>query len=284
MQRLLVALVVAALAWLYAAALRGLAVQWLTSPDASYGLIVAAVAVVLAWRRRDILASAAPSSKWDAAAGSVVLVSGLALFLAGLFAADLFATRASLVVVATGLLWFASGRRAVRVFAAPLAFLLLAIPLPELVVNAITLPLQLAASAIAESVLMAAGVPVFRDGNVLEVPSITLQVAEACNGLRSAVSLTSVAALIVWSSGGPISSGAPVVLSAVPIAVVTNGLRVAATGIACELWSTEAARGGWHTLTGWLTFVVSMLLLIGVWWMAYRREQQPAFSPEAARA
>jgi exosortase len=277
----------AALAWLYAPVAWGLAAQWLTNPDASYGAILAGVSIVLAWRRRAFLIQpttpAQPESTFESACGILLLLGGLALYLGGLFVADLYTTRASFVVVAGGLAWFVSGRRAARVLAAPLMFLLLSIPLPELVVNAITLPLQLAASAIAESLLIAAGVPVFREGNVLEVPSITLQVAEACSGLRSAVSLAGVAALLAWSGGESILRGAAFVLSAVPIAVVTNGLRVAATGAACEFWSREAARGGWHTMTGWVTFTVSLLLLAAVWRVTHR-ECPPPLAAEAAGA
>jgi exosortase len=146
--------------------------------------------------------------------------------------------------------------------AAPLVFLLLAIPLPELVVNAITLPLQLIASALAETTLSAAGVPVFRDGNVLQLPAVTLQVAEACSGLRSAVSLTCVAVLLAWAARGPVLRRAMVIPLAAPIAVVMNGLRIAATGVATEVWGPVAVHGFWHELAGWMTFVVSIGALL----------------------
>src|SRR5688572_10818491 len=202
MGRLLKTVLVCALLWLYADAARGLAVQWTTDADASYGLILAGVACTLVWRRRHAVPSS-PDTPMSSAAGVALLACGLTFYLAGLFAADLFTTRASFVVVAGGLTWFLAGRAAARTMAAPLLVLLLAIPLPELVVNAVTLPLQLMASRFAESTLAFGGVPVFRDGNVLELPSVTLQVAEACSGLRSAVSLASVAILLAWASGGP---------------------------------------------------------------------------------
>jgi exosortase len=263
MGTLLAAVLACATIWLYAGSARGLAVQWITSPDASYGIILAAVAATLVWQRRRALvpSSDSPSSS---TAGLLLLGSGLILYIAGLFAADLFTTRASSVFVLGGLIWFLAGRAAARTMAAPLAFLLLAIPLPELVVNAVTLPLQLMASRVAEGTLASAGVPVFRDGNVLQLPSVTLQVAEACSGLRSAVSLASVAILLAWRSSGPIAPRALLVASTLPIAVVVNGLRVAATGAACEVWGLAASQDPWHTATGWITFVVALLLLLGV--------------------
>jgi exosortase len=263
MRRVLIVALAALVAWLYAGAARGLVMQWVTSPDASYGLILAAVAAALVWKRRLYLA---PDVDYPIASAAALLsvACGCAMLVAGLVAADLFVTRASFVVVCGGLIWFLAGHRALRAMAAPLLFLLLAIPLPELVVNAITLPLQLIASALAETTLSAAGVPVFRDGNVLALPAVTLQVAEACSGLRSAVSLTCVAVLLAWTARGSMLRRAMVILFAPLIAVAANGLRIAATGMASEVWGTAAARGVWHELTGWITFLVSIAVLAAI--------------------
>jgi exosortase len=263
MRRVLIAGVAALLVFLYAGAARGLVVQWLTSPDASYGLILAGVSATLVWKRRHFLI---PDVDYPlaTAAALLTLAAGCAMLLAGLVAADLFVTRASFVVVSGALIWFLAGHRALRAMAAPLLFLLLAIPLPELLVNAITLPLQLIASALAEATLNAAGVAVFRDGNVLELPAVTLQVAEACSGLRSAVSLTCIAVLLAWAAHGSFRRRAMPIVLAPLIAVVTNGLRIAVTGLASEVWGPTAARGAWHETTGWVTFVVSVALLAAI--------------------
>jgi exosortase len=252
--------VVLAIGWLYAGILLGLAVQWASSPDASYGVVIAGVAVVVAWRRRDLfLQSANPDA--PATPGGALLVAGLGLYLAGQLGADVFLTRVSFVVVVTGALWLLAGGRAVRTVLAPLAFLLIAIPPPELLVNAMTLPLQLIASRIAETTLTLAGVPVFRDGNLLELPSAALQVAEACSGLRSIVSLTAMGALLAWSEPSW-PRRAAIVVASLPVAIVMNGLRIAATGIALEAWGPVAASGSWHTFTGWVTFLISVLVLV----------------------
>jgi exosortase len=142
-----------------------------------------------------------------------------------------------------------------------LIFLLMAVPLPTLVVNAVTLPLQLTASRIAEQMLATVGVAVFRDGNVLELPSASLEVAEACSGLRSAVSLGAMSVLLAWTQPSW-PRRAALVLAALPVAIVMNGLRITATALACEAWGAEAATGAWHTLTGWLTFVASVIVLV----------------------
>ena len=133
MRRVLIAAVAALIAFLYAGAARGLVVQWLTSPDASYGVILAGVSAALVWKRRRFLT---PDVDYPlaTAAALLTLAAGCVMLLAGLVAADLFVTRASFVVVSGALIWFLAGHRALRAMAAPLLFLLLAIPLPELVV------------------------------------------------------------------------------------------------------------------------------------------------------
>src|SRR5919204_5110036 len=185
-------------------------------------------------------------------------------------------------MIAAGLVAFAFTWMYAGVVRAPLVFLLIAIPLPELVVNMITLPLQLVASRIAETTLMAASVPVFRDGNVLMLPSTTLEVAQACSGLRSLISLAAVAALLGWITEPTWPRRAALIASAVPIAIAMNGLRVAATGLACEAWGRRAASGSWHEATGWITFVASLALIAGVQRMmgAFRfKADAPAMAP-----
>ena len=252
-----------ALVALYAPAIAGLAREWASSADASYGLILLVIAGAIAWQRRTRFAQAA-DARARSYGGLALLLAGLMLYLVGLLGADIFLTRVSMIVVLSGMVWFLAGGRATRLMAAPLAFLLMAIPLPMLLVNAVTLPLQFVASRIAESVLALASVPVFRDGNLLTLPSATLEVAEACSGLRSLVSLAAIGVVLAWASERTIWRRALLVLLTVPIAIVMNGLRIAATGIMCESWGSQYASGGWHEFTGWVTFVVSTFLLLQV--------------------
>jgi exosortase len=253
-------LVAAAVAWLYAATLQGLVVEWCSSADASYGLILAAVAAVVVWRRRGSFAAVHhPQDPFFA--GLITLFLGLFLYLLAQLAADVFLTRISFVVVLTGAVWFLAGGRALRTIAPPLVFLLMAIPLPALIVNAVTLPLQIVASRIGETTLLAAGVSVFRDGNLLELPSTTLEVANACSGLRSIVSLTAIGGLLAWTEPSW-PRRLTLVAAGLPIAIVMNGVRIAATGLACEWWSPRAAVDPWHTIGGWVTFVISVAALL----------------------
>jgi exosortase len=257
----LVAGLAALFVWLYAGTIKGLALEWASSPDSSYGAILATVAAAIVWQRRKLLAESIRDNRHHSAFAFFVLLLGALAYLVGLLGADVFVTRVSAVIVLAGAVWFLTGDRAARLLAAPLAFLLIAVPLPALVVNAITLPLQLVASRLAETLLAAGGVPVFRDGNILELRSTSLEVAEACSGLRSLISLAGIGCLIAWATERSVIRRASVVAAAVPIAIVLNGVRVAATGVACEIWGRQAATGGWHTFSGWLTFVVAVFVL-----------------------
>jgi exosortase len=250
-------------AWMYGRVAWGLGAEWVSSPDASYGLVLAAVAGALLWQRRHVFLAAVDRSA-SPLGPFVLLLAGLLLFVAGQLGADLFLTRLSLVVVTIAIVWMLAGARALRTIAAPLTFLAMAVPLPTLLLNTITLPLQFAASRVAESTLVAGGVPVYRDGNLLTLPSATLEVAEACSGLRSLVSLVAIAGLMAWLMRSGLLRRAAVIVLAVPIAIVMNGWRIAATGAACELFGRGAASGAPHEAMGWATFVVSTAVLGGL--------------------
>jgi exosortase len=258
---------------LYGSTLRGLVSEWLSSPDASYGLILAAIAAATIWNRRHLIAAAA-AIPTGFGPGLALLGAGLCTFLIGRFGADVFVTRLSFVVTLGGLTWTTGGTAVARICAAPLLLLLIAVPLPALIVNAVTIPMQLVASQLAEWMLAAARIPVFRDGNVLELQSTSLEVAEACSGLRSLISLTAVGCLVAWATERTMPRRFAIVASAVPIALVLNGVRIAATGAACEMWGPQAAKGGWHTFTGWLTFVVAVAVLVRVQRMLPRGQRR----------
>src|SRR5688572_26463047 len=199
MSRSLAIAIGVAVGWLYGPTAVALVAEWASSADASYGAILCGVALLLVWRRRDSFVAA--SRPGDASlSGTALLLFGLFTYTVGMLGADVFLTRLSFIPLVGGATLFLAGWGAARVIAAPLVFVLLSIPPPTLLINAITLPLQLVASQIAEVALMASGVPVFRDGNVLHLPSTALEVAEACSGLRSLVSLGALSVLLAWAS------------------------------------------------------------------------------------
>lgn len=251
----------AAIGLLYAGVLSSLVRQWVTDDNYSHGFFVLPLALYFAWERRAALA-AAPSS--PSLLGLLLILGSLVVWVAGLLGSELFLTRVSMIGVIAGAIWFVWGQRHVRLLAFPILFLLLMIPLPSIVFNQLAFPLQLVASQVGENAIAAVGIPVLREGNVLHLPARTLEVAEACSGIRSLVSLLMLAIVLGYFTG--LGTGGRLLLgiAAIPIAIVANATRVAGTGLAAEWIGPEAAEGFFHTFSGWLMFVVAFagLLLV----------------------
>ena len=264
---------------LYGPILSRLVVQWLEDRDNSHGpLLVLAAALVL--RRRWAAWRTLPIDGSDTGLG--ILVIALSVYVVGTLGADVFLPRLSLPLVIAGGVLALGGQQHLRLAAGPLLLLLLAIPLPAVLMTWITMPLQLMSSQIAAATLQASQLEVVRQGNLLTLPHITLEVVEACSGLQSAVSLVSVAA--VTCAGLSLSGPRSVMLlvAAVPIAVVGNGLRVAASGILSQ-WVGEAAlKGPLHDATGYVAFIVMCGVLLAVHLGTRRAPRIAAMRPEVA--
>lgn len=241
--------------------LTGLVRQWAADDNYSHGFIVVPLAVYFGWQRQAELRATPvrPSSL-----GVVVVMASLGLFVAGVASAELFLARVSLVGLLAGIGLFLLGPVHIRLLAFPLLFLLLMIPLPALVFNEIAFPLQLLASGAGEVALRAAGVPVLRDGNILELAAVRLEVADACSGIRSLMSLLTCAVVLGRVTGCSTARMWLLALSTVPIAVVTNAARVSGTGLAAHRWGTAAAEGVLHTASGGVVFVAAMLALVAL--------------------
>ena len=255
----------------YASTLSSLARQWGSDDNYSHGFFVLPLALYFAWERRDRLAAAPRHAN---AAGLALIVGSLLIRLAGVLGSDLFLTRVSLIGVIAGAIWFVWGQRHVRILAFPILFLLLMIPLPTIIFNQLAFPLQLFASRVGEGVIAAAGIPVLREGNVLHLPAATLEVAEACSGIRSLVSLLMLAIVLGYFTGQGTRGRVALALAAVPIAIAANAARVAGTGLAAEWVGPEAAQGFFHTFSGWLMFVVAFIGLLLVQQVSARLGQR----------
>jgi exosortase len=253
------ALVCVAIVGVYLPVLSSLVQQWASDENYSHGFIIIPFAIYFAWRQRRAL-SALPSQ--PSVAGLVIVAGSLAIFLAGLLGAELFLTRISLIGVLAGSIWFLFGWRHVRLLAFPLLLLILMVPLPAMIFNQIAFPLQLFASRVGEGVLTMAGVPVVREGNVLELASTKLEVAQACSGIRSLVSLLTLGILLGKLSEPRMSVRVLLAFLTVPVAIAANAARVAGTGLAANWIGPEAAEGFFHAFSGWLVFVAAFGLLL----------------------
>jgi exosortase len=159
---------------------------------------------------------------------------------------------------------FTTGWRFLRVLLFPLAFLLLMIPIPAIVFNQISLPLQLLASKAAESTLQIVHIPVLREGNVIVLANTSLEVAEACSGIRSLISLVTLAIVYGYFTDARVWARVVLTLAAVPVAVVSNAARVAGTGVAAHYYGPEVAEGFFHTFSGWMLFLVAFMMLFAI--------------------
>lgn len=237
----------------------GLVRQWNSDDNYSHGFIVLPLALWFAWERRARLRALTPRPSW---AGLALIAGSLGVLLLGVLGAELFLSRVSLLGVIAGTVLFLWGWAHLRALAFPIAFLLLMIPLPAILFNQIAFPLQLFASQVGAGALETAGVPVLREGNVLVLPRTTLEVAEACSGIRSLVSLITLAIVLGQFALSRQGTRVALALAAVPVAIATNALRVAGTGIATHFWSPEAAEGFFHAFSGWIVFAVAFAALL----------------------
>jgi exosortase len=188
-------------------------------------------------------------------------VLGLFVLLLGTFGADLFLQRTSFVLLVAGLVWTLLGRAMLGQVKFVLFVLLLAIPLPTILFNQITFPLQILASKFASALLPLAGVPVLREGNVIQLPTMQLEVAEACSGIRSLMSLFTVAVVYGYFLERKSWRRVVLALASVPIAVAANGARIFGTGLLVQYWDPQKAMGFFHEFSGWLMFMVSLACL-----------------------
>lgn len=243
---------------LYAGVMARLFEDWLHDPNYSHGLLVPLFSAFLVWRNRRALRRLPISPTWWGLAG---IAGALAVLVVGRLAAELFLTRSSLVLLLAATVLFFLGWRWLRALLFPLAFLFLMIPIPAILFDQISLPLEFFASHTASWLLALVGVPVLTLGNIIRLPAMTLQVAEACSGIRSLVSLVALAIIYGYFLEPSLWRRVVLVAAAVPIAVIANAVRIMGTGLLVEYWSQEMATGFFHAFSGWLVFALALLLL-----------------------
>lgn len=252
-------IVLAALSiWLYWHTLERLTLQWWRDANFSHGFLVPLFSGYVIWRKREQIVKIALKPSWF---GLVFLLAGLLMLLVGEMGAELFLARTSLLLLLAGIVILYFGWMFFRCVLFAWAFLLLMIPIPAILFNKITFPLQQLASQLAAAALPLFGVPVLREGNIINLSSIALEVAEACSGIRSLMSLLTLAIMYGYLMDQRSWVRWLLAISAVPIAVAANSFRVIGTGLLVQYWDPEKAEGYFHESWGWLTFVMSLFLL-----------------------
>lgn len=246
-------------AFVYRHVLWKLVQAWWEDPNYSHGFLMPGFAAFVIWRVREKLAGTILRPTWW---GLLMCVAAMGLLVVGDFGAEYFSSRFSLLVLAAGSILLFWGWGHLRTLAFAMSMLLLMIPIPTILLNQITFPLQMWASQLATGLLSGVGVPVLRDGNVIQLPSTSLEVVTACSGIRSLVSLIALAAAFGYLKDHRVAHRWALVILAVPIAIAANSIRIMGTGLLAQYWDPDKALGFFHLFEGWVIFLLSMGLLL----------------------
>lgn len=253
--------ILSSLAVLYSAIVPSMVQWWYQDDNYSHGFIVPLIAGYFLYCRREELLNTTVEPWWP---GLLVLLAGLFQLLAGWLAWEYFTMRSSLITVIAGILLFLLGRRPFLILLLPVAYLLFMVPIPYIVYDAFAFPLKMFVTKVSVAFLQSIGVIVMREGNILMFPSTTLEVADACSGIRSIMSLLALSVAYGFFLRVSPLKRLIIALSAFPIAIVTNALRVIVTGILAQWWGSKAAEGFFHEFAGLAVFGVAIVLLVGL--------------------
>jgi exosortase len=251
----------------YAPILYYMALHWYHVEDYSHGFLIVPLAVYFAWEREPQLRRARIEPSWW---GVAPLLLGTVTLVIGRLGVELMNMRVSFVLTLIGLVLLLFGRRVFQILAFPLGFLFLMVPLPQSLVNVVAFPLQLIAADWAVNLLYHLHVPALREGNIIHLPDTTLFVAEACSGLRSLMALITLGVVFAYFFRKSWGERIVIVLSAIPIAIVVNALRVAISGILAYRFGEKVAEGAIHQFQGLTTFGAAFLLLLAEAWLLAR--------------
>jgi len=232
--------------------------QWMNDDDMGHGFFVPAVSAYIAWERREEIFAVDKSRGY---LGLALMIYAAVQYVLGSIAAELFLSRTAIVFSIAGAVLFAGGQKLFQLCAFPIFLLFFMVPIPAVIYNQITFPLQLFASSVAETALLVLGIPVLRDGNILELAEHKLSVVEACSGIRSLLSLTFLSLVYGFFLEEKSWLRAALLFATVPIAIAANAFRVSMTGVLYE-YKSEWAEGFFHTAEGWVIFMFALSLLL----------------------
>jgi exosortase D (VPLPA-CTERM-specific) len=235
--------------------IHGLSQQLLNNDDFSHGLIILPVSLYIVWEKRKEIAAVDIRTDWRALS---LLLFSVCLFAIGELGAELFTTRVSLILMLISAIWLLYGFELVKVIRFPLIYLFFMLPLPGFIYRNITFPLQLLSSTWAVEILQSLGITAYREGNVIDMGFSQFQVVEACNGLRFILPLFSLGVLFAfwWSKDKVLWKRLLLIFASIPIAILSNVIRIAGTGIISMYWGVEAAQGFFHDFSGWVVFML----------------------------
>ena len=233
--------------------------DWYNDPNYSHGFLIPFISGYLLWQDRgEISLTEVKPSTW----GIVVLILGLIVYLTGNLSGELFTMNFSMLVVLAGAILFTYGSDRFKAVLFPFSYLIFMIPLPYILYDAVAFPLKLLVSKISVDTLTMMGILVLREGNIINLADTTLEVADACSGIRSIISLLAISTILAYMTQKGWIKRIVLTLLAVPIAIVVNSIRVIGTGILAENYGPQVAEGFFHEFAGLLIFGVAIVLLV----------------------
>ena len=235
--------------------------DWASDDNYSHGFLVPLIAGYLAFMRKDDLAAATVK---PANAGLFLFSIGIVVLLLGWLGTEYFTMRSSLVIIIAGSVLYLLGWEIFKILLAPLCYLLLMVPIPYIIYDAAAFPLKLLVTEVSVLSMKALGIVVWQEGNILMFPNITLEVADACSGLRSIMSLLALGAAYAFVLHTKIRDRIILILTTLPIAVLTNCLRVIATGILAQYFGSAAAEGFFHEFAGLFVFGAAVVMFVAL--------------------
>lgn len=256
--------------------------SWMNRSEYSFGVFIPLISAFLIWQRKDRIELTGGTGTYK---GVLLIIAGLCLWILGELAVAMVFLDYALLLCLFGLSLCFLGVSGTRLISVPLAMLVFMMPLPEFLMQTLSLRLQIISSELGVAFIRLFGISVFLDGNIIDLGALKLQVAEACSGLRYLFSLLTLGFIAAYFFKGNVWKRSALFVSAVPITIFMNSIRIALVGITVDYYGLAAAEGLLHEFEGLIIFLgCTIILILEMWFLARvgaeRMSLQAAFGLE----
>lgn len=232
-----------------------------SDPNYSHGFLVPLISGYFIYERMGELKTAPVN---PSGYGLWLIIAGLLLLVVAFIGTEYFTMRSSVIIISSGIIMYLFGKVVFKMLLLPLGYLFFTVPIPYIIYDAVAFPLKLFVTKYSVLTLKLMGVMVWREGNIIMFPNIELEVADACSGIRSLISLLALAVAFAYVSQDRNWKRVVLVVSAIPVSVFANGVRVVSTGVLAQYWGAKAAEGFFHEFAGIAVFALAIAILVGI--------------------